>query len=589
MELAIAPPTQETTQMKLSNFRVSSRIFALAAMLLVLLAAVAGTGIWKMHKIGTEITEIAERDLPLTEIVTKITVHQLEQAILLSKGTGHLNPANIQDIARKFTELGHQVDAELKQATEMAKAAASHAPSPEARQQLETLTDTLAQIAEEHLRYEKHGEEALALLSSGDVEGARVIAATTEREQEKLDKELIEALSQLERFTAAAARKAEQDERLGIQLLIGSTVAGLLISLAAAFVIGRSIVTPVTQITEVMDRLAQDDTGVRIDYTENRDEVGAMARAVQVFRDNAIEVKRLKALQEEADRKAAEDRVKMLADVAAQIESNIGSIAQRMAAGATQVKGAAQQLSGNADRASSQSSAVASASEEASTNVQTVSAAAEELAASVSEITRQVSHSTEIAGRAVREVETTNAKVQSLTRAANQIGTVVALISDIAEQTNLLALNATIEAARAGEAGKGFAVVASEVKSLAGQTANATGEISAQVAEIQSATKEAIQAIQAIGKVIDEISNTTNGIAAAVEEQGAATQEIARNVEEAAAGTQEVSSNIAGVAQSVTDTGAQARELLSASEKMDQDSTDLQKQVVDLASRVRTA
>jgi len=575
--------------MKLSNFRVSSRIFALAAMLMVLLASVAGTGIWKMHKIGAEITEIAERDLPLTEIVTKVTVHQLEQAILLSKGTGHLNPANVQDLARKFTELGHQVDAELKQAVEMAKTAVLHAPTPEARLELEKLTDTLARIAEEHLSYEKHGEEALALLSSGDVEGAKSIAATTEREQEKLDKELVEALSQLERFTAAAARKAEQDERLGIQLLIGSTVAGLLISLAAAFVIGRSIATPVTQITEVMGRLAQDDTEVRIDYTENRDEVGAMARAVQVFRDNAIEVKRLKALQEEADRKAAEERAKMLADVAAQIENNIGSIAQRMAAGATQVKGAAQQLSGNADQASSQSSAVASASEEASTNVQTVSSAAEELAASVSEITRQVSHSTEITNRAVREVETTNAKVQSLTRAASQIGTVVALISDIAEQTNLLALNATIEAARAGEAGKGFAVVASEVKSLAGQTANATGEISAQVAEIQSATNEAIQAILAIGKVIDEINDTTTGIAAAVEEQGAATREIARNVEEAAAGTQEVSSNIAGVAQSVTDTGAQARELLSASERMDQDSTDLRQQVVDLANRVRTA
>ncbi len=539
--------------------------------------------------LGIEITEIAERDLPLTEIVTKVTVHQLEQAILLSKGAGHLNPIDIREIANRFSELGHKVDEELKQASQLAKDAIAHAPTAEARQELEKLADTLARIAAEHLSYEKHGEETLALLSAGNVEAATTVAATTEREQEQLDKELIEALTQLERFTANAAKKAEEDEKLGIQLLIGSTVAGLLISLVAAFIIGRSISTPVTQITEVMSRLAQDDTEVQIDFTENRDEVGAMARAVQVFRDNAVEVKRLKVLQEEADRKAAEDRANMLADVAAQIESNIGSIAQRMAAGATQVKSAAQQLSGNADQASSQSSTVASASEEASTNVQTVSSAAEELAASVSEITRQVSHSTEIAGRAVREVETTNAKVQSLTRAASQIGTVVALISDIAEQTNLLALNATIEAARAGEAGKGFAVVASEVKSLAGQTANATGEISAQVTEIQSATNEAIQAILAIGKVIDEINDTTTGIAAAVEEQGAATREIARNVEEAAAGTQEVSSNIAGVAQSVTSTGEQARELLSASETMDRDSVDLRQQVIDLANRVRTA
>ncbi len=575
--------------MSLSNFRVSSRINALALVLLLILAAVAGTGIWKMHKIGAEIEEIAERDLPLTEIVTKITVHQLEQAILLSKSAGHLNPADISVTSKKFADLGHKVDAELKQAAGMATAAIKHAATPEARQELETLNATLARIAEEHLAYEKHGEETLKLLASGNVEAAKALAATTEQEQQKLDKELGDVLNQLGQFTAAAALKAEQDEHLGIQLLIGSTAAAFIFGILAAFLIGRSISVPVTRITEVMGRLAEDDTDVEIDYTKNRDEVGSMARAVEVFRDNAIEVKRLKAAQEAADRKAAEDRARMLADVAGQIESSIGAIAQRMAAAASQVKTSAQTLSANAEQASAQSGTVAGASEQASANVQTVAAATEELASSVSEISRQVVQSTEIAGRAVREVDATNTKVQGLARAAGQIGEVVALISDIAEQTNLLALNATIEAARAGEAGKGFAVVASEVKNLANQTAKATGEISSQVSEIQTATNDAVNAILAIGKVIEEINNATNGIAAAVEEQSAATQEIARNVEQAATGTQEVSSNIVGVAQAADSTGSNARELLQASETMDRDSGELKQQVIDLADRIRAA
>ncbi|WP_425403033.1 methyl-accepting chemotaxis protein [Hwanghaeella sp.] len=575
--------------MKASNFRVSSRIYALAGMLLIILGIVAGTGIWKMDKIGTEITEIAHRDIPLTEIVSKINAHQLEQAILLAKGAGHLHAADLEDLTKHFVKLGHTVDEELREALQMADEAIAHAATPEAKQEFESLSVQLDRIAQEHLAYEKHGEKVLTLLMAGDTAAAAAIAEETEMEQAKLAKELAQVQNQLDRFTAAAALKAEKDEKLGIQLLIGTAVIGMFFGLLGAFLIGRSIAKPVTQITEVMGRLAEDDTEVEINYTDNRDEIGGMARAVQVFRDNAVEVKRLKAAQEEADIKAAEDRAKMLSEVAYQIESNIGSIAQRMAAGATQVKVSAQQLTTNADQATSKSSTVASASEEASTNVQTVAAAAEELAASVSEIGRQVVHSTQIAERAVREIETTNSKVQGLARAADQIGAVVALISDIAEQTNLLALNATIEAARAGEAGKGFAVVASEVKSLATQTANATGEISTQVNEIQTATNDAIQAILEIGKVVDEINNTTNGIAAAVEEQGIATQEIARNVEEAATGTQEVSSNIVGVAQSVTDTGTQARELFTASESMDQDSADLRQQVIELANQIRAA
>jgi methyl-accepting chemotaxis protein len=484
----------------LSNISIGKRILALVAALLVICGIIAATGIWKMNKIGKEIVEIAEQDIPLTEIVTRITIHQLEQALLIEKGAGHLNPASLETLNASFADLGHKVNAEIKEAKQMLEAAVSNAETELSKQELAQLHAVITAVETAHQTYETEGEQLFALMADGRMDEAKTLAAKTEADQKKLDKDLIAALAQLEKFTQQSAHQAEQDEQLGIQLLIGTAIAGLLIGIIAGAFIGRSISRPITELTGVMGELADDNTDVRVRYIENKDEIGRMARAVRVFRENAIEVKRLNAAQAEAERKAAEERAKMLADVAAQIEDSIGSIAQRMAAAADQVKTSAQTLSSNAQQASSQSTTVAGASEQASANVQTVASATEELASSVSEIGRQVSSSTEIASRAVREVEATNTKVQGLADAAGQIGEVVSLISDIAEQTNLLALNATIEAARAGEAGKGFAVVASEVKNLASQTARATDEISSQVAGIQSATDDAVHAIMEIGK-----------------------------------------------------------------------------------------
>jgi methyl-accepting chemotaxis protein len=575
--------------MNISDFKVTHRIQGLVILLVAVSAAIAGVGIWKMDKIGREIAEIAEQDIPLTEVVTRITIHQLEQAVLIEKGAGHLNPANFGDLGKSFADLGHKVEGEIKEAEKILAAAVTHAATAESKQEFEHLLTVMKRVEAGHRAYEKQGETLFALMASGDMDKAKGLAAKTEADQKQLDADLIAALAQLEKFTQRSASNAEQDEQTGMKLLIGFALAGLLIGVVAGTMIGRSVSVPVNELTAVMGDLAADNTEVTIRFTDNRDEIGQMARAVEVFRASAIEVKRLNALQQEADRKATEARAELLTTVAQQIETDIGAIARKMAAASAQVKGAAESLSSTATKASSQSATVASASEQASANVQTVATAAEELSASVTEISRQVTTSTEIAQRAVKEVENTNIKVQGLSDAAEKIGQVVALISDIAEQTNLLALNATIEAARAGEAGKGFAVVASEVKNLASQTARATEDISAQVLEIQDATQAAVEATLNIGKVIGEINEVANGIAAAIEEQGAATQEIARNVEQAAAGTQEVSSNITGVAQAANDTGGSARDLLEASETMDRDSTDLKQQVTDLANRIRAA
>ncbi|MEI9985805.1 MAG: cache domain-containing protein [Aliidongia sp.] len=365
--------------------------------------------------------------------------------------------------------------------------------------------------------------------------------------------------------------------------------AALLIVLGfIAWPIARSIVQPLRAMTATMVRLATGDTQVAIP-AGRRDEIGDMARAVEVFRDSMIDAARLRADQEAQKRQAEADKQLALNKMADEFESGVLAALDTLASAAGKMRTTAESMSSTAEETSRQATTVAAASEQASANVQTVAAATEELTSSIAEIGRQVVDSAGIAGRAVDEATRTDATVQGLSAAAEKIGAVVKLISDIASQTNLLALNATIEAARAGEAGKGFAVVASEVKSLANQTARATEEISAQVAAMQGATGDTMQAIQSISGIIGTISEITTTIASAVEQQGAATQEIARNVQEAARGTGEVSVNIVGVNQAASETGAAASMVLSSAEELGRQADTLRGNVDKFLAKIRAA
>ena len=308
--------------------------------------------------------------------------------------------------------------------------------------------------------------------------------------------------------------------------------------------------TPLRLLSEAMSRLAKSETDVDIPSLEMNDEIGKMARTVQVFRQNAIDMKEMETAREEQEREAEEDKRRMLHSMADELESSIKTAIEAVTENANQIVTTAEGMGTKMDSTTSRSLEVAEASNRTSQNVQTVAASTEQLSGSIQEISQQVAHSSTKASEAVTEAERANEKVQSLDDAAKKIGEVVALITDIADQTNLLALNATIEAARAGEAGKGFAVVASEVKNLANQTAKATEDISTQISDIQDATFDAVHAIEGISGTIGEINSIASTIAAAVEEQGAATQEIARSVRDVTTDAQTVSNSIVNVTRS---------------------------------------
>jgi len=373
--------------------------------------------------------------------------------------------------------------------------------------------------------------------------------------------------------------------------LVIEAVVALIVVLAVAFVgwfMVARVMRPLTAMTSAMRRLADQDVETVIPALGRSDEIGDMAAAVQVFKDNMIETERLRVAQSE-DQAAKEQRQRAVEQAIAEFEQSASAAIENVGGALGQLEGLANSLTATAEQTSLQSANAASSSQEASSNVQTVAASAEQLSASVREISGQVSQSNTMSKQAVTNAEGTSQRVQGLADAANRIGDVVGMISDIAAQTNLLALNATIEAARAGEAGKGFAVVASEVKSLAEQTGKATTEIGDQIGAMQSATHDAVDAIKDIAGLIASMDEISTTIAAAVEEQGTATGEIASNVQQAANRSQDVDDSIKDVSQAAEKTGQASSEVLNASSELGRQTEDLRGQIDRFLSAIRAA
>ena len=399
----------------------------------------------------------------------------------------------------------------------------------------------------------------------------------------------IEAVSDVVDQKFAVASKKSAATLVFVSWLITLSLLGIAIATGiVAWFVGRGIARPINLMASSMQALAAGDKDIAIPATDRHDEVGDMARAVLVFKENMIKNDALEA-QQEKERKTRENRAKVIEKLTVDFEASVMGVVKGVASSSTEMQSTAQSMSQIAQETSTQATTVAAAATQASVNVETVATATEELSASVGEISSRVAEAARIAQQASDESKRTGATVEKLAAASSKIGEVVALINQIASQTNLLALNATIEAARAGDAGKGFAVVASEVKGLANQTAKATDEISSQIAAVQSETNNAVHAIRSISDIIDQVRDISSNIAAAVEEQGAATQEISRNVQQASQGTHEVSENIASVTQSATQTGAAAEQVLSTAGDLAKNADILRKEVEGFLTGVRAS
>jgi len=377
--------------------------------------------------------------------------------------------------------------------------------------------------------------------------------------------------------------------QLVLLMAAGTVLAVLLVILGIRLIFGSVITRPLTGMTEAMRRLAEGDKTIEVPTQDRADEIGKMAGAVRVFKDNMIEADRLRAEQKEAETRAAEQRKADMHKLADEFEAAVGGIVNVVSSASSELESTASILATTAEANQQLSSSVATVSDEATTRVQSVASASDQLAASVNEISRQVQASSKIANEAVEQARMTDTRITKLSQAAQRIGDVVKLIAAVAKQTNLLALNATIEAARAGEAGRGFAVVAQEVKALATQTAKATGEIASQISSMQTATQDSVNAINEIMGTICCISEIATVIAAAVEQQGAATQAISQSVQQVADGTATVAANVTEVSCGASKTGSASAQVHTSAQALSKESAHLRAEVGKFLSTVRAA
>ena len=539
------------------NLKLTTKIMGMLIVTLLIMSMSSVFGIFFLTKIGAEIEEIAELDIPLIEIVTKISTHQLEQAInferILRYGLQALTDSGAKEelikAERAFESFNKKVNEELKDAEALAEKAVLKATTAEAKAEFAQIDERLKKIEEEHATYYQHVSSIIKQVNKGDIAEALEAAKSVEIEEEKLDHEIAAFLTDVEKFTEKSALQAAEDEKTALMGMVVATGGGIILALLMGIFVSRSITKPISQTVGMLKALEQGDLTNRL-HLNRGDEIGIMAAAMDNFAEN------LSGLV---------DNIRNCSGQVSDSSSNLTDIANVLASGSEE----------NAVQANN----VSSATEQLSTNVNTVATAVEEMSSTIKEITGTVVKSSATTEQAVQRSNKASEVIGAVNESSEAIGRITDLISSIAAQTNILALNATIEAARAGDAGKGFAVVANEVKELATETSKATDEIVSQISGMQTNAKEAVTAMDEIGSVLAEVNTYANTISAAIEEQSSTTAEIARSMNEAATGVKDIVSNVTGVAESAAENSKKSAETKSAADDLGKVSKELSRLV----------
>ncbi len=574
---------------------VAAKILSLVGFLCLGLALVSVVAIFQMHQIGKELANIAEKDIPLTEAISHVTNHQLEQAALverimrLSGLRSEKEEAALVPLKATLRKLEDQVAEEILKAEELAEKALLNSDTEAEQAEFTMALEQLKRIEQEYAQYKSHLDEIMELIERGDFASANSLLVQLEEEQQRLDRELIALLEEIEHFTQTAALTAEAHEKQALRQITFTAIATFVICIIGSALFARLVISkPLNQVTDGLLELAQGNTDVEV-HVRSRDEIGKVARAFETFRDNTIEMKRLQEQAREEEKQAEIDRRETRLRLADELEKLLMTSCNAVISAVRDLETGADQLAQNSHETIERSHTVAAAAEQASACVQSVASASEELASSIQEISRQVTLANTSTTQTSEQAEDTGNTVSDLSASAEEINEVLKLISDIAAQTNLLALNATIEAARAGEAGKGFAVVASEVKALANQTGQATDQIGAQLSGVQSGATSCSGSILAVVRSMADIRDQISGIASAIEEQNAVTSEIAKNASDVAAGSQDISSNIAAVNKAAQTSGEKVEQVVIRVQDVSQQIGTIRDGLSDFLGHLRAA